>query len=435
MDSTLRRPKFLVGCLLVGLWAVTVVPVYGAGFSIFEQGSRAMGRSGAFTATADDPSAVFFNPAGLAFQHGLRVYLGGTTIIPSADFEGAEPFPGTGVTETMKSSIFFPPHVYLAYDVLDGITLGLGVFSDFGLTTEWDNPATFTGRYISTKTTLHSLTLNPAVGFKVSDRFALGVGLNVRSTSVELNRYVPFFDPFEFKVIDAATVKLSSDTKWTFGFNAGLLYKVTDTLRIGFSYRHHQSADLTGDAGFNIFSTGNPELDAALAAALPAQPIPVKTTVRYPKVLSFGVALDPWETWEVEVNVNWMEWSRFDRLDLTFPDNPDFDQTLREDWDDAFSIRIGVEKTVNDRWTVRGGFIYDQTPQPSQTATPILPDADRFAVNLGVSIHVTERWTVDLAEMLLFFKNRTTGADNDRGYSGTYTNFTNLAGISIGYSF
>lgn len=408
---------------------------WGAGFSIFEQGTRAMGRSSAFTATADDPSAIFFNPAGLAFQNRLQIYIGGTLITPNADFEGTEPFPGTGVRENMKALLFFPPHTYVTYQVLDGITVGLGVFSDFGLSTEWENPSTFTGRYISTKSSLRSFTINPAVGFKVSEQFALGVGINLRSTSVELNRYIPFFNPFTFETIDAATVKLDSDTKWSVGFNAGLLYKILDNLRFGFSYRHHQSADLTGTASFHLISTGNPQIDAALAASLPAQPIPVQTTIRYPKVLSAGLAYDPWETWQFEVNINWMEWSRFDKLDLTFPDNPTFDQSLREDWDDAFSIRLGAEKVINRHWTVRGGFLFDETPQPIQTATPILPDASRFAVNLGVTIHFGERWSVDVAEMLLFFKDRTTGADNDRGYSGKYSNFTNLAAVSLGYRF
>lgn len=424
--------------LLMGIIAmVTVVSVpraNSAGFSIFEQGAKAMGRSGAFTATVDDPSAIFFNPAGLAFQHGWNVYVGGTLITPNADFVGANPFPGEGVTESLKSSVFFPPNVYITYDLMDGITLGLGVFADFGLTTEWDNPAQFTGRYISTKASLTSFTINPAVGFKVSDNFALGVGLNLRTTDVELNRYVPFFNPFTFQVIDAATVKLESDLKWSVGFNAGLLYKVTEHVRFGFSYRHHITADLEGEAQFNLLSTGNPELDAALAATLPSTPIPVRTSISYPKVISMGLAVDPWETWSFEINVNWMEWSRFDELVLDFPENPAFNQTLVQNWDDVFSIRLGVEKVLNDRWTIRGGFIFDETPQPVETVSPILPDADRFAINLGVTVNFGN-WYVDLAEMLLFFKDRATSNVNERGYYGEYSNFTNLFGFNIGFRF
>ncbi len=423
---------------LAGVIALTLLlsapMTYGAGFSIFEQGARAMGRAGAFTATADDPSAIFFNPAGLAFQHGFNVYLGGTFITPNVDFTGANPFPGDGVTESLKSTVFFPPNVYITYDLLDGITLGLGIFADFGLTTEWDNPATFSGRYISTKASLVSFTINPAIGFKVSDQLALGVGLNIRTTDVELNRFVPIFDPFTFKVVDAARVKLESDTQIDFGFNAGLLYKVTDKLRFGFSYRHHINSELEGKASFTILSTGNPQLDAAIAATLPSTPIPVRTGINYPKVISIGVAADPWETWSFEVNVNWMEWSRFEELKLDFPENPEFNQTLVQEWDDVFSIRFGVEKVLNDRWTIRGGFIFDDTPQPPRTMSPILPDADRYSVIVGTTINFGN-WYVDVAEMLLFFKDRSTSPDNERGYFGEYSNFTNLVGINLGIRF
>jgi len=47
--------------------AAAVAPVSAAGFGIFEQGTRAMGMAGAFTAQADDPSALWHNAGGLAF--------------------------------------------------------------------------------------------------------------------------------------------------------------------------------------------------------------------------------------------------------------------------------------------------------------------------------------------------------------------------------
>lgn len=64
--------------LAAALTACLLAPAYvrGAGFALFEQGSRAMGFAGAFTAQADDPSAIFHNAAGLAFLKGRHLYLG-----------------------------------------------------------------------------------------------------------------------------------------------------------------------------------------------------------------------------------------------------------------------------------------------------------------------------------------------------------------------
>ena len=57
---------------------------HAAGFAIFEQGARAMGFAGAFTAQANDPCAIFHNAAGIAFLKGKQLYLGGTLIRPSS---------------------------------------------------------------------------------------------------------------------------------------------------------------------------------------------------------------------------------------------------------------------------------------------------------------------------------------------------------------
>ncbi len=38
---------------------------YGIGYEVTEQHTRAMGFAGAFTARADDPSAVYYNTAGI----------------------------------------------------------------------------------------------------------------------------------------------------------------------------------------------------------------------------------------------------------------------------------------------------------------------------------------------------------------------------------
>ncbi|MEA3466103.1 MAG: outer membrane protein transport protein [Thermodesulfobacteriota bacterium] len=63
--------------------------VCGAGFHIREQGAKAMGMANAFVAQADDPSAIFYNPAGIAFQDGTQVSLGVTVInVPETEFNG-----------------------------------------------------------------------------------------------------------------------------------------------------------------------------------------------------------------------------------------------------------------------------------------------------------------------------------------------------------
>src|SRR5664280_201727 len=58
----------LTALVLVGLVAAgSAGRLEAAGFALFEEGSKGNAAGGAFAATADDPSAMFYNPAGNAF--------------------------------------------------------------------------------------------------------------------------------------------------------------------------------------------------------------------------------------------------------------------------------------------------------------------------------------------------------------------------------
>src|SRR5688572_32982830 len=87
--------------------------MYAAGFSIFEQGAKAMGMAGAFTAQADDPSLLFHNAGGLAFVTERDVATGFTWITSTkAELDGANPFPGAGYHAEQEDLSEFPPHLY-----------------------------------------------------------------------------------------------------------------------------------------------------------------------------------------------------------------------------------------------------------------------------------------------------------------------------------
>src|SRR5512143_3819169 len=75
-----------------------------AGFRLPEAGAKAMGMGFAFTAQADDPSAIYFNPAGLTQLDGQNVMVGGTYIYEKGgEFSGTATAPPLGPGETQKN--------------------------------------------------------------------------------------------------------------------------------------------------------------------------------------------------------------------------------------------------------------------------------------------------------------------------------------------
>ncbi len=410
-------------------------PARAAGFAIFEQGTRAMGFAGAYTAQASDPSAIFFNPAGAAFLKGKQIYFGATLIAPKSDFTGADPFPGAGVTEKGDAGITVPPAFDYTQQLSENLVVGLGVHVPFGLKTAWQNrDTTYTGRFISKEAELKGYSINPTIAYKLADRLAIGGGVDIRLSSVDLQRNIAApVNPFTFKTVDVAAVDLKSKTNVGVGFDLGVLAKPTEALSIGLSYRHSVKIDYDGTATFTRLSTGNAQLDAAAAGSIPAGATPVTTMIKFPAIASGGVAYS-WNDWTFEGDVDWYRWSTFQSLPLTFPEQTSLSGAFVENYKDSWQYRIGIEKRYNDRWTFRGGYFLDKSPTPSEAVGPLLPDSDRNGICVGAT-WARGRFHVDLANWYLLFKQRSTEGINRDNYNGTYKNTAELFSVSLGYGF
>jgi long-chain fatty acid transport protein len=429
-------PSGRSAALAAALLAVSTAgapPARAAGFALFEQGARGMGFAGAFTAQASDPSAIFHNAAGIAFLRGKQIYVGGTLVAPSTTFTGANPFPGVGVTEESDAGIAIPPAAYYTHALAPDIVAGVGVHVPFGLRSRWANPAGYTGRFISQDAQLIGFALNPTLAVKLADRLSVGAGLDVRFSSVKLARSVPLVNPFTQRVVDAAALDLESDTATGIGFNVGVLAKPSETTSVGLSYRHKVKVEYDGTASFTPTPTGNAQLDTLIVSALPAGSQPVKTSITFPAIASVGLA-QRWGAWLFEVDVNWYQWSTFDRLALDFTERPDLSEVIVEDYGNAFQYRFGVERELTETWLVRGGYFWDETPSPPASVSPLLPDTNRHGVALG-GTWTTGRLRLDGGAWLVLGGERSTAGVNRDRYEGSYKNKAFTLGLSLGYEF
>lgn len=419
-------------CFAALLCGCLAGPAFGAGFGIFEQGAKGMGMAGAFTAQADDPSALFHNAAGIAFQDGG--FMVGTTLISLGDstFKGYDPYPGSDARGNQKDQILFPSHVYYVRPLTPEWVFGFGFNTPFGLTTEWENPDSWPGRFLNNRAELRTFDLNPTIGWKVTPNFSLGFGAIARFSDVELERNAGIVNPFTQTFVDVASSKLTSDLESGYGFNIGLLHKYNNSFSWGLSYRSAIQIDYGGKARLTQISTGNAQLDAVVAGLRPFdQNLPITTSIEYPDVASLGVMLALSPTMALEVDVNWTGWSSFDRLDVTFADNEELSFSVPEDWEDCWNYRIGWSWARTASSALRLGFVYDETPQPKESFGPLLPDANRYGYTVGYGLE-TGRFVFDVALMYLQFADRDTTVNNDN-FNGEYQTNAWLLGLSLGF--
>lgn len=423
----IKFPLMLVILMFAAGW------MFGSGFALYEHGAKAISMGGAFTAIADDGSALFFNPAGIAFQK--RSLFGSTAIIlPSAEFDGENPFPGTGVNEKMPSQQFFPSSFAYTQSMNDRWSFAVGMYSPFGLGTTWENPDEFTGRFISTKAAIKAVRLQPTIAFKPTDNFSVALGFSYMASTLALEQYVPSINPYTQSITNVAHVRMDGGMDADWGFDFGLMYRFNEDWTFGLSYHSEISIDYTGTAKFDQIMTGYPDFDAIVANQLPLGDHDVETTIDFPALASVGIATTAIPNWTIAFDVDFAGWSSYEELPLIFVDIPELSSIRREEWDDSFNYRLGLEYRASDAWAIRGGLIRDMNPQPTEYISPILADSDRTWITLGCG-YAAGSVIFDLGYMYSEFDERETEGVNHDGYEGTYKTEAHILGASLTIQF
>jgi long-chain fatty acid transport protein len=382
-----------------------------------------MGQGGAFAARASDPSAIFFNPAGISYLKGLNIMAGTTLVLPKSSFRGPSNF-NTNQETKMNNLVFLPSNAYVTYSLENGLGLGLGFFTPYGLGSEW--PDNWVGKALTTKTTLQTFYFNPTVSYRFGDcsgfNGSVGVGFDYVLSTVLLKRRIPNFDP-------EPTITLETNKAGTgYGFTAGLLLKPIQDVSVGVSYRSKTKIDFDGKA---TFDGGSPAVQQLLPGG------DASTSITMPSILFAGVAVRAMKDLEVEADIQLTGWSSYDKLEIDFAQETSAqeDQEFAKNYKDVFMIRLGAEYTM-DNLQLRAGYIFDKNPVPDETLDPMLPDADRNDITLGVGYKLTENWMVDLSYMLVLFKQRTQDPGvSINGFDGTYNSTAHLFALDISYHF
>jgi long-chain fatty acid transport protein len=366
--------------------SILVLPAiaFGHGFAINEHGAKAMGMGGAFAAQANDPTAAYFNPAGIVQLEGIQFAAGLTAIAPSATFESdgtSNPpvFPA-GSTEDIKDDVHLIPHLYVTSKLNDKWSVGFATFSNFGLKTDWDND--WEGSYTegATFAELRTFSLNPSIAFRPHPKVSLAAGVVFQYMDFDLryNQFLP--------TLQTTEAKFTGDS-WGYGFNLGLLIWITDHLKFGASYRSQiNQTENNGDLKFS------PEV-----AALGVLDTSIDVSVTLPDIAYFGLA---WERGPLtlEFDTQWTNWSTWDKLDVTYatPVAGQPGKLIEENWKDAWAYRFGVQYKLFEYLDLRGGVIYDESPIPDSTLSARIPGGDRWLFTVGVGGH-WQALTVDFA--------------------------------------
>jgi long-chain fatty acid transport protein len=475
--------KAFHACLLnFALMAGVAGLCFGSAFSVSELGARAAGMGNAFIATADDGSALFYNPAGIAFQPGTHLQMDNAVVVglfrftPSATPVG-QVVPPNGYSQSIKPHFIPLAFLYATKQISPKITVGFGIFTPFGLSANSTNfhdsdpnLTKFVGRFAGTRVRLESYWFQPTIAYKLTDNLSIAVGPTFVHTHLELEESI--LNPLDpdgalsfgrtaaptvlpgLPVNQAAAIiarllpegrSRIAGTSNAPAVSAGLLWKNTASkTNIGLMYRSSVVNHLSGKASFAFgdqpYALQQYVGSSFLPNAFPNQNI----TGSFPTPATYGIGFTNSKFWNTRfsVDVRMQDYKKFKNVPLDFPINKklpgdanlglDPEKILNFNFRESWNFGFGAERPINSTTTVRVGYHFDLSPVVPQSVGPLFPDSNRSSFTVGGTKKSGNREFTFFYEAMKFLDRQTNVPSNDYQWTnGDYHNFAHVAGLGL----
>jgi len=403
------------------------------GYAIPQQTTKSVGVSNAITAGVNDPSAVYYNPAALTEVKGNQILGTINYINVQSNVQNS------GSRSINRQAHNFIPTFFANFHIPESkFTLGLGFYTPFGLSVDYDEDA-FT-RYAVIEGEISPYYINGAIGWRPNELIAIGAGVSYVGASATLSRAI-FLGALG---LPDARAKITGRTQ-TATFNLGLLLKHPNLpLKFGLTYRGRAFLDLDGSkVKFQNFDGAETRTTVS------------KGSLVLPTVVSAGVNWQINPKWSLEFVYDWTKWNDLETFMFTFEDPlpiavppvpPISSLTISADWKNTSTLRLGTHFQPNKSWDFLAGISLDETPIPSRTLSPLVPGADQITLNAGVG-YTWRKLKLNFSYMAIFYQDRT--VQNDILEAGIppsaggpsilgpdkYEIFNNVVSFSLGYRF
>ncbi len=343
------------------------------------QDSFAAGRGEAFVATADNPSAIWYNPAGITQLEGhhtratlAAIYYSPTFTSPRTNrrFEIEE-------KDALASSLFY------SYSPAEShFSFGFGVYAPYGGALKWPQDTGF--RAVAIESSLQFVTASPVLALKLAENFSIGVGLTINYGRIYLeqgllrNYLPPYTNYFKFYGDGISA-----------GYNLGVLWQPHEQIFLGVAFR--SAVQITFD--------GKTEYEQFGAVRFTRRDAQMDFT--FPLGAAFGVSYRPTPAWNFEFDAEYMDWDSFGDTMIRqaqppapWPVKQDIPVKLR--WESSWAFKFGVTRYIGHGWHASAGYVFNENSVPDGYYTPFAADLDRHFFSIGAG-RKGRRFDFDLA--------------------------------------
>lgn len=386
------------GSVLLLSFLLPAEPVVAGGLSTPGQGARVLGMAGAFTAVADDGSAVYYNPAGISQIDGTVIEVGAASISPQLHYTTR-----AGATEESTKRAL-APSLFITHRLTDKLSAGLGLYSPYARDAEiGDN---LVNGFASQRAKMVRTDFSAVIAYQASATVSIGGGLILGYSQVDQS------------LPAGPLLRISDKMAGTdLGGIAGVLWKVSEHLKAGVTYRSGMSIDHHGDRTMTI---------AGVETKSNA-----RVRVHYPASLGLGIAFSPSDNLTLALDADWYGWSSMDQVTTRTDSWPD--STTQLNAKNSRDIRIGAEYRLPAAWSIRAGYAYVQGAFPGTHIIPVQPDGDGHEIAFGIGRKIGS-WRIDFAYQYAVAREQNLAA-NIYGYNGKQNISQHLLGLTVAYRF
>ena len=393
----------------------------GAGYYFSDSGIVATGRGGAWVAGADSQFAQHHNPAGLIHVDAPSINVGWSGVLQRNSFtpligDDPEEF---GPTIENQAGHFNVPQLGFATPINDKFAFAFGFVSP--LAPDSDYPADGAQRYSIIDSSIYQFGFGPALAWRPLPAITFGVNMQWQFLQVGQQFMATLSgetDPAGDIGVDLFTVDV-----FTPYANFGVLIDPVPAVTIGigiqpatvFRPKGRLSIDFTDNAFEDLIEA--PDCGAENIEDCPTQftDDDINLMVRLPLILKTGVAVRPFPELEIEAAFVYQNWKTLTDLTVTDIDlnlnvavlgeqSVDNELGLAANFRDAYSLRLGGEWDISDKFAVRAGGFYESAAVKPTLVSIASMDTPKVQLATGASVSLFERrLTVDTAFAYVFY--------------------------------
>jgi long-chain fatty acid transport protein len=387
------------------LWAQDATAL---GLRIPNQDASAIARGNAFVATADNPSAMYYNPAGITQLEGQHIQAGSLFYLGIyADYESP-----TGASVHNNAEVIAAPTLQYTISPEDlPLSFGFGVYEPFGFSVKWPNEAPF--RQEALEGSLAYVTLNPVVAWRIVPSLSIAAGPTFNYSQITMKQGIlpsPYLLPGD-------EAKFKGDN-WSYGFNVGLLWQPHPQWSFGASYRSSSRMDYQGDF---TMQPSPPLVPGSIATS---------SSIDFPQIAIAGISFRPTPKWNIEFDLDWADWDSVDSLAIQGVSN------RRLDWHSTFMYEFGVTRSFDNGYYLSAGYFYSPASTSTEFFTPLVADTDLHVGSLGGG-YKGHHWDWAVAFQLIAggWRSVTVNPSISSSVNGQYRLLTPTLSFSVGYHF